>query len=390
MIMEGGKDILCFSTTDWEAQQGSRQEIMKRLAARGNRVLFVEPPRTLRNYRAFAFRKGRLLDAFTDRFRQEAENIWVFSPGIIFPGGIAPVTNFLGYRMILLAKVKRRMAKLGFSKPILWIYPVSCESLIGRFEESLRIYHCIDEFTEMTSPLASGNMIWNRESRLIRKVDAVFASSRAIFERRRELNPNTHYIPSAVDTEVFRSGGWETPPADLPGGAWDGIVGMVGMIDERIDVALLSEVVARNPRRLFAFVGPVIPAGQSLLLALEGKPNVLFLGMKPKPELPRYIDRFDVCIIPYRLDRFTSGISPLKLFEYMAMGKPVVATALPEVEQLGGLVHLARGSAEFDGMIKLALAEAGTAAEARREFAQRNSWDKRVEYIDSALEMARG
>ena len=380
-------DILCFSTTDWDAQFGSRQEIMERLASR-NRVLFVEPPRNLLNYGRFQEFNGQrayIKEAFTGKLRRLNKSLWVYTPGIVVPGGLRPVTNFIGYRLVLRQKVKRVMKDIGFDKVLMWIYPVPCAGIIGCFNEKLRVYHCIDEYTELASSVSSSARIWNVERQLIEKCDIVFASSRSIYEKRRHLNPRTYYLPSAVDFNAFSGGSVRAKPDDMVSNAGRPVVGMVGTIDDRVDFSLLEGVIKTNSDKDFVIIGNILEHVTTKAQALMECKNVFFLGRKPKNALPGYLGHMDVCIIPYIINEFTKGISPLKLYEYMAAGRPVISTPLPEAKELGDMVYIAPDREGFHSAIGRALSEAGVMRDRRMRFASMNTWDSRVAFIEDAL-----
>jgi glycosyltransferase involved in cell wall biosynthesis len=147
------------------------------------------------------------------------------------------------------------------------------------------------------------------------------------------------------------------------------------------------EALARaDPSWHVVLVGPVQP-GDVDESRLRAFPNVHLLGGRPVDDLPAYLGALDVGLIPYKLNELTKNIFPLKLYEYLASGLPVVAAALPELESFGDVVRLAAGPAEYPGLVRTALAEDDP--EARRKRASQaagESWDKRVEEISTLVE----
>jgi glycosyltransferase involved in cell wall biosynthesis len=153
-------------------------------------------------------------------------------------------------------------------------------------------------------------------------------------------------------------------------------IGYVGVFEDRIDVDLLSQTAARLPDCSFIFVGPV---RRSQVKKLKDLDNVYFLGKKPYQKMPAYIKSFDVCLVPHKVDRFTESMNPLKIYEYLACGKPVVATPVAGLELFGGLIRVAQTHSSFATGIVESLTDGAELVELRKAKAQKHSWSNRVE-----------
>jgi glycosyltransferase involved in cell wall biosynthesis len=265
--------------------------------------------------------------------------------------------------------------------------------VIDRFDEKLVIYHIVDKYAAYEAEFESvysanrRSLVEARERTLVRRADLVLVTSKSLLAEKQRDNQNTHWVPNAVDYEAFAQASLHpNPPADaaaLP----TPIIGYVGAINEKLDYDLLAQVAGRFSDCSLMLVGPV-----DLRLDLSGLdkldlPNVHFMGAKPVSQVARYMAACQVCLMPYKLNEWTAHINPLKLFEYLATGKPIVSTSIPAVSGLEDVVYIAQDNAEFGTLIQKALTQDNAhLARQRMELAARNTWDDRVERISSLIE----
>jgi UDP-galactopyranose mutase len=257
--------------------------------------------------------------------------------------------------------------------------------MVGQLGEALAVYHCIDDFTAVRYPLTGPTTIAEMEAELCRRVDLVLTRTAELAAAKRAFNPATHYLPGGVEPALFDPAReYALPPAlaQVPPPR----AGFLGTLDDRIDTALLAAAAQALPEVSFVLVGP--RKGHLIdLKALEARPNIHFAPACPHDQAPATMVAFDVCLIPYRVNRYTQGLSPLKLYEYLAMGKPVVATDLPYLRREADKIALVQGADEFVAAVSAALAAPGDEATRaqRRAAATAFSWDAQVEKIESLL-----
>lgn len=273
------------------------------------------------------------------------------------------------------------MKRLGFDRPILWLYHAEQYPLIGSFGERLVIYDCVDEYTTFPSlkTAAARQALAAMEERLLRTADIVFATNPALATSKRLLNPHTYFVPNVGDVAHFgRVHRAPTPvPADLRTIPRPRI-GYVGALARyRIDFGLIESLARNRPRWSFVLIGPVTDeAGESVLPRRE---NIFWLGGRDYDDLPSYIGGFDACMLPYDINPYTSHAFPLKFHEFLGTGRPVVATALPAFAPYAGVVPLARTHDEFlESLEAILLGESQEARERRLEVAAANSWEHRI------------
>jgi glycosyltransferase involved in cell wall biosynthesis len=147
-------------------------------------------------------------------------------------------------------------------------------------------------------------------------------------------------------------------------------------MQDRFDVGLMADVARGMPDAGFVLIGPVFTPG--LFEPLRRLPNVFFTGRVHQTEVPALIKLFDVCIMPHVKDGLTAAMNPLKLYEYLAYGKPTVCTNAGDLEQFDGLIEIAGDAGEFRSKIEAALDEHPEKKRARIKFAGRQDWSKRV------------
>lgn len=377
-MMEGAS-IVCFAH-DWGGDPTSKTHIMK-ILARKNRVLWVNSI-AMRRPAASGRDLRRLIDKVAKGFRgcREVEpNLFVTNPLVIpLPGwDVADRLN----AGILAATLRRLCRRHGLEHPILWSFLPNVGRLLGRLDERLAIYHCVDEYSAFSG--VSRDSIARMERDLVRRADLVLTSSGQLCAERIGLNPNTHFVSHGVDLGHFATAldrVLETP-ADLRALPRP-VIGFFGLLADWVDLDLVRDIARARPDWSFALVGK----DATDVGAVRGLPNVHLLGQKPYALLPAYCRGFDVGMIPFRTNALTLRANPLKLREYLAAGLPVVSTSLPEVARYRDLVHLAEGTDGFTQAITAALGERSPASDRGRAAAmEAESWEARVAEIEGHI-----
>ena len=385
--MLSGHDIVCISSIDWDFIWQGHQEIMASLAREGNRVLFIENTGvrrpTLKDLPRLRQRMRNWSRA-TKGFRQERENLFIYSP-VILPFPYARAARALN-RWLLLRAVRRWMRTVKFGRPLVWTFlptPLT-RDLIRELHPVLTVYYCIDDFSASSS---QARKIVASEEQLFREADLVFVTSEQLRRRAARFSGRVHLFPFGVSFERFRQArenGAEVP-ADLRALPRP-VVGYVGGLHQWVDQPLVAQAARRLPQASFVLIGPP----QTDISQLAACANIHLLGKKAHDELPRYIKGFDVGIVPYRLSEYTANVYPTKLNEYLAMGIPVVTTDLPEIRrfnaQHGDVVSVAGDPEAFAEAIRDARPGPPAAIEQRIDVARQNSWQARIAKMSELIE----
>ena len=324
-----GRDHVCFSH-DWTGDPLSKTHLM-RLLARGGRVLWVNSI----GYRSpnLAAKKdlGRIrkkLAAAATPVAEVEPNLFVLSPLVIPAYGSAVVQRL--NRALLVWQVRRAMRRLGFTKPVNWVFNPAAGILAGRLGEERVVYYCVDEYTAFAGVNRAG--LAATEAELLGRADLVVVSAEPLLRTKTSPRAPTVLVRHGVDYDHFRTAldsATVVPPevANLP----RPVIGYFGLIAEDwVDVPLLVLVARSFPQ------GTLVLLGKSTMdvSALAAEPNVRLLGRVPYSTLPAYCKGFDAAVIPFPLTEVTRNANPLKAREYLAAGLPVVSTAIPEVEVL--------------------------------------------------------
>ena len=225
-----------------------------------------------------------------------------------------------------------------------WFYsPMAAPLWLGRFGDALVVYDCMDELANFRFAPPD---IGARERFLLEKSDVVFTGGYHLFETKSQQHFNTHFYGCGVDSDHYgRARMPETAlpaeVANLPGP----VLGYFGVIDERIDYDLLTRLARAFSGGSVVMVGPIAKIDPN---ALPNLPNLHWLGQRDYAELPALVKAFDVCLMPFALNEATQYINPTKTLEYMAAGKPIVSTAVPDVvRNFTPVVAVANSTEEF-------------------------------------------
>jgi glycosyltransferase involved in cell wall biosynthesis len=372
-----GRDMLCFSH-DWNGDPLSKTHLMRGLA-RENRVLWINSIgyRTPTASGRDISRAAKKLLAAAGPLVQPEPNIHVLNPLVIPAYGRPSVRDF--NRWFLRLQVLRAMRKLGFQRPINWVFNPAAAVIAGSLGEESLIYYCVDEYAAF--PGVSRESLAMMERELLARAALVICSSERLHQSKRQHNPRTVLVRHGVDWSHFRGAldAHTQVPADLrrlPGP----IIGYFGLIaDGWVDIDLIAHVAQKFPQASIAMLGSITMDVSSL----RRFSNIHFLGRRPYQDLPAYCRGFDVAMIPFPINEATLNANPLKAREYLAAGLPVISTAIPEVEALGGC-RIGRSHEEFAEQIEAALEERGLSA-ARSDAVRDQSWDARLAEIAAHL-----
>jgi glycosyltransferase involved in cell wall biosynthesis len=367
---------------DWFAEnRTSSHHVAEQLSDR-TRVLYVDSP-GLRAPRADGRDLKKLCRkvwAAMRRPQQVADRLWLVSvPQIPFRRlPFVRRVNTVAGRYL----VKRALRQLGFVRTVSWFAVPHPGFLANAFGESVVVYYCIDDYAAL--PDVDAGIIKELDAHLTNEADQVFVASSRMLQAKQRLRPSTVLAPHGVDAALFRAS--FDPELAIALGArhlQKPVIGFYGLIEEWIDLDLIADLAERRPQWTFLMIGRVaVDLGRSSRV-----PNVVFVGPQPYRTLPSWAKAFDVAIIPYRLTRQVVNSAPLKLREYLATGKPVVAVPAPDIEQFAGLVRVAHDSDQFIAEIEDALASDTGADRARRVAAASTmTWDERVDQVVAVVE----
>lgn len=372
--------IVCVSTADWDAPLWTnKQHLMKRLSERGFRVLYLDSP----GHRApaasvqDASRIWRRLRAWRPFARPVADGLLRDSPLVVPFHGSELVERLNG--RLLAARLRRNVARWHLCESVLWAYSPAALPLHDPARQLGLVYHCVDDLGAY--PGVSTDRFRRAERALVERADVSIGSSRPLLDHLRALGAEDPvYWPNPADTKAFAAARRPRPAtSEHP------VAGFIGAIQEhKVDVELVKRCAETLPGWTFHLVGPVgLGLRSTSIDPASFPPNVSFLGTVSRASLPEVVAQFDVGLIPYRLNDYTRHVFPMKVFEYLAAGVPVVSTPLPSL--VGEIEHVSFATGdEFARAIESAARD--ESAETRSRYAERFSWERRVDEAVALLE----
>ncbi len=382
-MQASARDVVLLYGPPWDgAAQFSKHHLARYLAGRGYRVLYVEAPLgplTVASRRASALPELRSCFRLP---RPVCPGVWArryFNP--IPYHDVTPLTrsrtaNRLGQRL-LAPSLRRDLGRLQFNQPIVIAGLPQAVDLLPGLPRRALVYHCADDYVHVKGFPAT---LPDLESELCRQADLVVTTAETLRQARAPLNRQTYWIPNGVDLDHFTRPA--LPAADVGSGGRP-VVGFVGGIAQWVDVPLVATLARQRPDWLLVLVGPV----STDVSPLDGLANVRLLGPRPYQDVPRYLAAMDVALIPFVHDAVTYYADPIKAYEYLAAGVPVVATDLPALRRLGESIRLADSAEAFLAQVDLALAEGRTAGvDARQAEARQHSWARRFATFERLLD----
>ena len=399
MAGERSFSIVCLSTQEWaEDLPTNRQQVMSRAARSGHAVLFVETGSFL----------GTLLWRIVRGPNRRSLAARLFSTEDVGGGvrvrkavNVVPWRTKYRFSAIVNSRVTAALLRTFVGRlprpVVLWVYDPASAWFVGALGESLTVYDCVDDYVEQAGDNASRRALAAAaDEHATRNADVVFTTTRGLQAEKERLNEHVYLARNAADAALFRpASDRSTAAAELASVARP-VLGFVGSLTVgKVDFALLTELAAARAEWSFVLVGPQRPDAAGELAQLLARPNVMWVGPKAQSELPRYVAAFDVALIPYRATAYTKNCFPLKLYEYLAAGKPVVASGLPELVGMEPDVVVAAGPAEFAAAVEAALGAATPTDSARRTaLAEQNTWDMKaarlLEIVSAAVFSASG
>ncbi len=360
------RDIIFFGD-DWGRYPSTVQYIGRQLATH-NRMIWVgslglrRPRLHIRDMKRVVEKVIHVIRPTRGRPGDQA--VTVLAPPII-PYHDLGVIRRHNMRVVMNA-VRRAMDDLAFRRPVVLTSSPIVADVLAAFPDCVRAYLCLDDFTRFEGAFRS---LAAEEQRMLTHTDVCFAVSESLAATRVPPSGRVYHLPQGVDVEHFsRSDG--PRPAALQS-IRKPVIGFFGILAPWVDYDLIIRVATAYPDATVVLLGRV--STDIARLATIG--NIVHLGEIPYAQLPAYASAFDVGLIPFVVNELTIAANPLKLLEYLALGIPVVSTALPEVARFGAAVAVAQSADEFVAQVGRALRERSQSASLeRRRIAERYSW----------------
>jgi glycosyltransferase involved in cell wall biosynthesis len=322
--------------------------------------------------------------------RKVADRVSVLSPLTLPLGHFHPALKRVN-TLVLRLGLRFAMRRMGIGRPLIWTYHPFMRDAINGLARDTLVYHCVDDLAAV--PGIDAGRFNAAERALLAEAGAVFVTSPALRDKCAATAPaTTYYFPNVADLEHFAVARRPGPlPTDLEAIPRPRL-GFVGVLsDFKLDLDLLRRIAEARPDWHLVFIGEEREGQRHPVLAsLAQRGNVHFLGYRPYADLPNYLRGMDVGLLPMQINDYTRAAFPMKFFEYLAAGLPVVSTPLPSIAEFYDLCQVAPAGEGFVAAIERVLADRDRfVAPLDHPALQQNSWDSRLDRMLALLAEAR-
>ena len=379
---------IIFSTADWcTPYWTNKQHTAMEMAKRGMQVLYIEsiglrqPNMSSKDLRRILLRIRNGIKGI----RQVQQCIWIYAPLAIPFGHHYPWMRRFNQRMLRIG-LERYMRQHHLYNPMIWTYhPFMLESIAGLGTGPL-VYHCVDDLSAI--PGIDAKAFIKEERRLLHCAQVVFTTTRALYDKCSKYNGNVYDYPNVVDfdhfSRAFNNGPLPKDLASIP----EPRIGYIGALsDYKIDFALLKAVAEIHCEWHFVLIGEEREGQDNpIIKELNKLPNVHLLGYRSYRSLPSYLRGMRVGLLPTLINNYTRSMFPMKYFEYIAAGVPIVSTSLPFTRQHYAATEVANDHEEFSAAIDKQLGRGKLSIQEAKLFIGANTWQDRLDkMIESVM-----
>lgn len=393
-------DIICFTLSRWDSTISSPALALAIEFSKNNRVFYVEHPFSWKDY--YAERKGEQIQKRKDALLKGKNiysnppslpsNLTVVTPPLTVPVNFLPpgaLYNALSrYNDKQVLKVIRQLIKDYQVKDFIYLNffdPYFVRSIPADIKPLRTIYQSMDDISQVAYSNRHGTKL---EEEIIGNFDYTLCTSKELTRLKSAFSPNVYFHPNAADIDIFKRAAVESlsKPLELQN-ITRPIIGYTGSIEYRSDFELLKKIAEYHKDKILFFVGP-IQGDEHKAVGLDKMPNVIFAGPRKITELPNYLQYFDCVIIPFKKNTLTKSIYPLKINEYLAAGKPVIATHFSDdIYTFRDVAYVVDSHEEFLKTIDQSIAEnSEERRQARMKVASTNTWTARVAQFWNIIE----
>jgi GT2 family glycosyltransferase/glycosyltransferase involved in cell wall biosynthesis len=362
-------DLICFANIDWNARYQRPQQLAVQFSRHGHRVFYVVASRCLSPNDAQGFRASVV-----------ANNIYeVELMAHAVPDRYSNVLDAANTELFLQSLSRLRDA-FGIVDAVCNVHLAFWTPLVLRLRQCWDwrvLYDCMDEWEDFPN---IGKPLLEAEKELVQRSDVVTVTAALLEQKWRNDNPRCLLVRNGVDFDFFRQ---HYQPTHILGDISHPVIGFYGALAEWVNLGLLASMARARPNWSLVLLGDVFVTD---LEGLDGLPNVHLLGRRPYEEMPLYLYHFDVCLVPFRINQVTHAVDPVKFYEYISAGKPVISAPLKELEIYKDYLYFAATPDAFVDQIERALAENDLKLQQRRiDLARDNDWRNRYQAMAQAI-----
>lgn len=295
------------------------------------------------------------------------------------------IINFINtfiYKKIVSNKNKK------YIPGIIWVTHPTQYKLIPKSFDGMIIYDCMDNYSAFLSKSSDKQYINKLEENLVNSANLIITSSNGLYRKLKKINESAHVavVKNAVELSNFSKYYYSLDSKEKPFELSNSkkIIGYFGIISSWFDVDLLIYLAKLFVDYDFIIIGPI--RNDMIYDMTNNIPNIKLLGAKKYVDLPKYLYYFDICIMPFIVNELIKDVNPVKIYEYLSMGKPVVAPRYKEIEEFGEYIYLSESKYEFAQNIKIAASENDSGVKEKRiKFCELNTWNHRIDSINNLI-----
>lgn len=387
-----GKNIICISQTTWHGEFTKSTVQLLSLLAEKNTIVFVEYPFTVKDVVMSLLGKQRAqvsrMLGLKKRIIEEKTDSGAIVKHLVMPP-VLPVDfiknesifkKFFSINVLIYKnQLRKTIKKLKLDNPIIITAynPMYGLPMIGKLNEYLNVYYCYDGMDTQRHK----SRIYSIEEQFCKQVDGIITTSDYLNAEKHKLNAQSYVVKNGVDFKLFEpcaKKSVSSPSAQKK-------VGYIGTLDFRFDIDIMEYAVQELPQVQFEFTGYLL--NQNIKESLSKYDNVAFFKSVKAHQVPELLSKYDLGIIPYKMDEVNKNIYPLKINEYLAVGVPVVMTAFANLTEFKAIVKSAENKTLFKSYIENELKhDNDLLIKERIEFAKFNSWESRMVQFGNVLE----
>jgi hypothetical protein len=347
--------IVYFAPIPFNGLKQRPQHIAEELA-KYHEVFYIDPTNSIMK---FLLKGGETFFGFHKEVKENLHEIRL--NGTLTAHRSLEALDFLNLNTI---SERVQLGKLLNSADAIWIGYSGWYNVIKNFKNKVLIYDKMDDDIQITKNPLIRKLILSVEPQLIKEANYIFVTAQQFYEDIKKKNPNTYLVPNAVSEDFVCNE--EYQPAENKK-----VFGYIGMIDHWFDMDVIKTILEADKKN------QVILAGPNNLPELKHE-RLTYLGVVPKEQLPKLINSFDVCLYPFKKTSLLDSINPVKIYEYLALNKPVLAVKSRETYQLENCLILYEDLSQLKNILQFEQINPFNNNENKIDFIKKNSWEHRT------------
>lgn len=373
-ILKKHKQIVCISPHRWEGFWFRKQHFMSRFHKKGYKIAYIDRSFSLARKPDISDREYATNSRLRIKIEEHDKDLFIVKPPRYLPFWTRPLIRKINY-LYIFPRISFVLKKFGFKDYILWIYRLDHLNALKYLDYKKLVFDITDDLAAYSeNNVRKFQNLIECTKTIIKKSDLVLVTAYTLLKQYQNLSSNMYLVPNGYDSKLFSNESLNTSLFQMKN-VKRPIIGFVGTLFPYLDYDLIEYIVKKNPKKTFVFVGPCNCDVKRRWDEIIRYKNIIWLGKKKKEEIPAIVNKFDACINPFKIDTLSKSVSPLKVFEYLAMKKPVVSVEMESLkaEKIGKLIYFANDFNEFNKKIDYALK--GTIPESEYQCLNEYSWD---------------